>query len=198
MGNWCVYFNKYFKYKIYGVDYTEEGVRSCLKTLKKNEITPQIVYLEDFTTYKFNKQFDVVFSMGFVEHFTNYKKMIQKHLEITKKGGFSVIMVPNIKKNILYNNIQKLFNKKVLDGFIHIYPNELYKSTSLNKNKIVYYGYIGKINFSVVNTHNVNYLIRVIYFAFSLFTKILFKYLLFWIPESKTLSPYILLIVKKS
>lgn len=195
LGNWCVYFNKCFKYKIYGIDYTEEGVKSCLETLKKNKIAPQKIYLEDFTTYKFNKKFDVVFSMGFVEHFTNYREMIQKHLDITKDGGFTVIMVPNIKKNV-YNKIQKIFNKKVLDGFIHIYPDELSKLVS-GENKILYCDYVGKINFGVVNTHNANYLTRIVYFVFSLSTRILFKYFLFWIPENKTLSPYILLIVKK-
>lgn len=195
LGNWCVYFNKYFKYKIYGIDYTKEGVKSCSETLEKNKITPQEIYLEDFTTYEFNKKFDVVFSMGFVEHFTNYQKMIQKHIDITKKGGFTVIMVPNIKKNI-YNEIQKLFNEEVLNGFIHIYPDELSRSIS-KKDKVLYSGYVGKINFGVVNTHNANYLIRIVYFISSLFIKVLFKYLLFWIPENKMLSPYILLIVKK-
>jgi len=195
LGNWCVYFNRYFKYKINGIDYTKEGIKSCSETLEKNKITPQKIYLEDFTTYKFDKEFDVVFSMGFVEHFTDYQEMVQKHIDITKDGGFTVIMVPNIKKNI-YNEIQKMFDKKVLDGFVHIYPNELCKPVT-EKNKLLFCNYIGKINFGIANVHSINYLIRIIYFMFSLSTRILFKYLLFWIPENKALSPYILLIIKK-
>ena len=195
LGNWCVYFKKYFKYKIYGIDYTEEGVRSCLRTLEKNKIVPQKIYLEDFTTYKFDKKFDVVFSTGFVEHFTNYQEVIQKHLDITKNGGFTIIIAPNIREGI-YSEIQQRLNKKIWDGHIKIGPIELYNSIS-EKNKIIYHGYIGKVNFGVVNTHSLNYLVRIIYFTFSLLTRFIFKYFLFWIPENRLLSPYVLLIIKK-
>ncbi len=41
-----------------------------------------------------NLQFDVVTSFGFVEHFTDYERIIAKHFELTKPGGYVVISVP--------------------------------------------------------------------------------------------------------
>ena len=46
--------------------------------------------------------FDVVFSAGVVEHFTDPTEVIRIHLELMKNGGFLIIMMPNYANGSLY------------------------------------------------------------------------------------------------
>ena len=50
----------------------------------------------DLLTYHPEKQYDIVFSVGLIEHFTEKRTelMIRKHFEMTKLGGYVVIFFP--------------------------------------------------------------------------------------------------------
>ncbi|KXK28598.1 MAG: type 12 methyltransferase [Bacteroidetes bacterium OLB12] len=41
------------------------------------------------------QQYDLVFSNGFIEHFTNYDEVLDKHAAYLKKGGAMMVMIPN-------------------------------------------------------------------------------------------------------
>lgn len=51
-----------------------------------------IAAIED---YKENRQYDLVYSSGFIEHFTNFREIIAMHTPFVKKGGKLIITVPN-------------------------------------------------------------------------------------------------------
>lgn len=63
--------------------------------------------------YKPDHQYDVVFSSGFVEHFTNYKELIAQHVALCKKGGHIYITAPNFRGWIQYM-LHYLLDKKNL------------------------------------------------------------------------------------
>src|ERR1035441_4939769 len=42
------------------------------------------------------RRYDLVFSQGFVEHFDDYKLVVQKHEALAAPGGLVVIIVPNL------------------------------------------------------------------------------------------------------
>jgi 2-polyprenyl-3-methyl-5-hydroxy-6-metoxy-1,4-benzoquinol methylase len=42
-------------------------------------------------------RFDIVFSTGFIEHFSNLDTVVGKHVELMKKGGILVLGVPNFR-----------------------------------------------------------------------------------------------------
>ena len=44
-----------------------------------------------------NESFDVVFSIGVVEHFQATKKAIAEHIRVLRQGGKAIIIIPNIK-----------------------------------------------------------------------------------------------------
>lgn len=50
---------------------------------------------KDFITYEPEKQYDYVFSLGFIEHFENYNEILDRHLKYLKPGGRLLVMVPN-------------------------------------------------------------------------------------------------------
>lgn len=49
--------------------------------------------------------------MSFIEHFENSMKIINKHIELTKKEGIIIISIPNIKDS-LYFTFYKIFGKE--------------------------------------------------------------------------------------
>lgn len=51
----------------------------------------------DFLTQTPQQQYDLVFSNGFIEHFSNYDEVLDKHATYLKKGGAMMVMIPNKK-----------------------------------------------------------------------------------------------------
>lgn len=41
------------------------------------------------------KEYDIVFSNGFIEHFENFDEVLDKHIPFVKDGGTLLVMVPN-------------------------------------------------------------------------------------------------------
>jgi len=50
---------------------------------------------EDFLTFDSDKQYDLVVSIGFIEHFNNYNEVLDKHANLLAPGGSMVVMIPN-------------------------------------------------------------------------------------------------------
>lgn len=82
----------------------------------------------DFNEYRPEKQYDYVFSLGFIEHFENYDEILDKHLNYLKPGGRILVMVPNKRylrklygylvdyKNLKAHNL-KCMNVKTFESF---------------------------------------------------------------------------------
>lgn len=90
------YFQKYFGYKVSGIDYSETELTR--KVLKFNNIDNCELYNIDFTKETINKEYDVVASFGFIEHFTNPDEIIKKHISLLKKNGVLILGIPNLRK----------------------------------------------------------------------------------------------------
>lgn len=49
----------------------------------------------DFLAHQPQQEYDLVISNGFIEHFTNYNEVLDKHAAYLKKGGAMLVMIPN-------------------------------------------------------------------------------------------------------
>lgn len=87
-GRMINYFNKRGA-KAYGIDISPESVNFC----KSNGLNVRKADTCDLP-FKDNS-FDVVYSIGVVEHFDETMKAIVEHIRVTKPGGYSVIIVPH-------------------------------------------------------------------------------------------------------
>jgi SAM-dependent methyltransferase len=58
----------------------------------------------DFLTWKPGRQYDVVASFGFIEHFEDPADIVARHFALTKPGGYVVLEMPNFARG------QKLLN----------------------------------------------------------------------------------------
>lgn len=111
-GNYLVQFHKRFWFNVGGVEYSKDGINILKRNFKKNNIEGNIVY-GDFFDKKFlteNKdKHDIVFSLGFIEHFSDPRIAIENHFKIAKKWGLVIMTIPN-----LYYLNRFLTNKEIL------------------------------------------------------------------------------------
>jgi len=96
-GQFLVYMHNNYKYNINCLDYSEIG---CLKTEDNFKLLNinGMVYKEDLFSENLNlPMFDIVYSLGFIEHFNDINLVISNHLKLLKPGGILLIGTPNLK-----------------------------------------------------------------------------------------------------
>ena len=112
-GKWLDFMAKEFGLRPNGIEYSEAGVNATLKNFQLIGLDPGTFLTGDFLQMKPDRQFDIVMSFGFIEHFTNADEVVKLHLLWLKPGGILILGVPNFRGiNFL---IQKILDKTVLD-----------------------------------------------------------------------------------
>lgn len=94
-GQYLAYMHKTFGYEINCLDFSSIG---CAKTLENYELLKikGKVYQTDLFSEELNLPlFDIVYSLGFIEHFSDTNLVIEKHLNLIKPGGILFLGVPN-------------------------------------------------------------------------------------------------------
>jgi len=66
----------------------------------------------DFFSFESTDKYDIVFSLGFIEHFENTKDVIERHIKLLSDIGNLLIILPNLRG--LNGFIQWLFDRKNL------------------------------------------------------------------------------------
>lgn len=92
-------------YTVHGIDLTPR-VETMESELKKLGLSTGRFIHDDFLTHSFDQTFDLVCSFGFIEHFTEWEKVVLRHAELVKPGGLLVIETPNFR-----GWIQQLFHR---------------------------------------------------------------------------------------
>lgn len=94
-GKWMVFLSKDLGYAVAGCEYVPSAVRTTYRNLELCGISDSKIFTGDFNTVDLGDQhYDLVFSLGFIEHFSNPAEIIQRMVNITIEGGFLVIGVP--------------------------------------------------------------------------------------------------------
>jgi SAM-dependent methyltransferase len=116
-GNYMVYLNKEFGYRVDGLDYSDhmDYVRA---NLLYNGIQDSELFNVDFFQFVPAKKYDLVLSGGFVEHFDDSEAVVRRHVEFVKPGGLVVIIVPNLTH--IHRVLCGLFEPKILA--VHRFP----------------------------------------------------------------------------
>ena len=95
-GYYAIYFHKFWKYKTTLLDYVVD-LNIINKLLESNKLDKEKIDIvkEDFNKYNRTKKYDVVFSLGFIEHFEDTEQILKKHWRMVNKGGKMIIGIPN-------------------------------------------------------------------------------------------------------
>lgn len=197
-GRYLCYLAKKFKYFPYAIEYSEH-CNHISQLLEFNGISDYEVINKDFFEVK-DLQVDVVSSFGFIEHFTDYDKVIKAHFDLLKPGGYLVIGVPYWGG--LRNAIRMLVcTEEKKESILSIHNTEIMRldklKNSIAKNpcKIVYSGYYGgtALHFNWKQPF-VKPQMRFLVFIVNVFNKIFGKIL----PSSKFYSPSIIVVAQKN
>ncbi|MCX5673896.1 MAG: class I SAM-dependent methyltransferase [Planctomycetota bacterium] len=99
-------------YRPFGVEYSSPGVRKTRETLARHGLDPENVIECDFFSELYQSQqkeyFDVVLSVGFIEHFSDTVAVVKTHVNLLKKGGYLVCTIPNLR-NMTYPFLGRFF-----------------------------------------------------------------------------------------
>lgn len=82
-------------YTLHGIDFDPRIQTELPRWLSERNFKAGQFIVDNFTTHAFSMQYDVVYSLGFIEHFTNWVDMIVRHAEIVKPNGWLLIGTPN-------------------------------------------------------------------------------------------------------
>jgi 2-polyprenyl-3-methyl-5-hydroxy-6-metoxy-1,4-benzoquinol methylase len=107
-GKWMIYFHKTFGYQVSGIDYLPAGIEYTKRNLSLNHIEYQDLLCEDILELQAEKQYDVVFSVGFIEHFADVNPILDSHLDLTAPAGYMIVGVPRFHAVIYL--LQSLFD----------------------------------------------------------------------------------------
>lgn len=94
-GQFIAYLSKYHGYEASVIEYSKIG---CQKTTENFDLLGLNVniYNRDFLGDLSDlPRFDLVFSMGFIEHFNKLDNVFRQHIKLLEKGGILVLGVPN-------------------------------------------------------------------------------------------------------
>lgn len=68
----------------------------------------------DFFAFSSGKKYDVVFSLGFIEHFEDTRDVVKRHVELLSEKGQLLIIIPNFLG--LNGKLQRRFDRENLDA----------------------------------------------------------------------------------
>ncbi|MBP6285461.1 MAG: methyltransferase domain-containing protein [Ferruginibacter sp.] len=134
-------------YTLHGIDLTTRTPETK-HNLEKYGYRVGEILLEDFLAMPEEKKYGVVASFGFIEHFENYKEIIDKHCLHVNTDGFIVIGAPNLKNGIS-NLFYRLFNSRGLKKHVLAAMDLPAWKEQLEKNgfDILFAGYCGGLHF---------------------------------------------------
>jgi SAM-dependent methyltransferase len=101
----------------YGLEYTEAGTKVQRALYRSRGLPEELVihgdFFDDALRARWAGTFDLVASYGFIEHFSDPKDVVSKHLELLRPGGLLAVIVPNLNDSAWYGRLVRRFNPAV-------------------------------------------------------------------------------------
>lgn len=142
-GKWLAYLATELGLLPSGIEYSAVGVEATIKNFSLLQIKYGKIWHGDFIDITPEKKFDVVMSLGFIEHFDAAAEVVTQHVKWLKPGGVLVLGVPNFRG--IYKPIQKILDPTLLEKHNLTIMNLTFfrKIADLNRLKIRYLNYLG-------------------------------------------------------
>jgi len=145
-GDLLIRLRERYGYTPYGIEWTQRGVELNRQLFQLHNIDPDNVISADFLSEEiqqaYKDRFDLVISNGFIEHFDKPQDIVNKHVNLLKKGGLLIVIIPNMSGA---NGLVRRFHSatKAASNFDIMRLNEfitLFDEKSLNRLFCSYYG----------------------------------------------------------
>lgn len=115
-GHYLVYLGRQYSYTVSGIDTTPFVLDRLPAYLDGSGVAIGDLYRGDFMTFDPVQQYDVVCSFGFIEHFHNWKSVIEKQASLVRPGGLIIVTCPNFRG--LQHLLHAAFDRPNLDRHV--------------------------------------------------------------------------------
>lgn len=133
----------------YNSDFTQ--VKGCFDVMN---VSNYHIIQKDFTTYRTAYKYDYVMSNGFIEHFENYDKILDLHVDYLADKGRLLIMIPNMKGYIKFYKYLVDYNNLKIHN-LNTMRLSVFKNFAKRHNlSILYLGYYGGFPLNVHQKNN--------------------------------------------
>lgn len=133
-----------------GIDYSPVGCEQALALLQRDGIAGAVHCLDVLALPEpFHSRFDVVFSNGLVEHFSDTNQIVSALAALLKPGGLLLTLIPNLCGTLGW--LQKTFNRAIYDIHVPLSPNALRQAHEAAGLRVVAAEYFLSNNYGVLN-----------------------------------------------
>jgi SAM-dependent methyltransferase len=138
-GRFLYHFAKEFNYRVFGIDFVPQAA-AIPQWLAELGVEAQVT-VADFFFFEPQRQYDVVASFGFVEHFPNWQEVLERHLALLKPAGTLIVEMPNFRYGQYW--LRRFLNAQVLEGhFLGVMdPVKWAQALEQHGLKVLYSGY---------------------------------------------------------
>jgi 2-polyprenyl-3-methyl-5-hydroxy-6-metoxy-1,4-benzoquinol methylase len=196
-GKRLIFFARDLGHSVYGVDYSEKGAALARENLKAAGVKGEILCEDIFNTSLPAESFDVVYSLGLIEHFDEPGRIIEAHLRLLKAGGMLIFTIPNFNKSLTYflnrlagkaKELKSTHNLAIMDKAV---LKKILEDRGVQKIKVDYFGPADfSTVFSTCRFPPAVYLSHMVNQTFG--------YLTYFLPASRLLSPYLVAVGVKA
>ena len=96
-GQYLAYIHRTFGYRITCIDYSAIGCRKTSENFRLLGIAGEVIHADLMTEKAELPTFDVVYSLGLIEHFVDRRSVVERHVRLVRPGGLLVLGVPNFR-----------------------------------------------------------------------------------------------------
>ena len=111
-GKWLAFFHREFGFRPSGIEYSPAGVEATRRNLDLLQFEYGRFWTGDFFTIPPEPRFDLVYSLGFIEHFEDVDAVVARHFAWVKPGGHLILGVPNFRG--VHGFFQNILDPEVL------------------------------------------------------------------------------------
>ncbi len=146
---WLPYFAKEYGFDVSGLDYSNSGCRNAKEILKRAGVVGDVVQGSLFEPRDdMRDMYDVVFSLGLVEHFTDTAACLRACSAFARPGGLMITTIPNMTG--IPGALQKYLGREIYDVHVALDSHDLTKSHRAANLKIMRCQYCLFVNLGVL------------------------------------------------
>lgn len=195
-GKFLANFAREFGYEAWGIDYSERGAAMARENLRRAGVAGKVICQDIFQSDLPEASFDVVYSMGLIEHFEDPAAIIEAHVRLLKNGGTLFITVPNLRRSLAaaLNSLTGRGRALLARHNTAVMEKETLRRLVADRDiRVLALDYFGPLDLSGTFS-NIRWT-PLLYPAH--FLNQILGYATFYLPASAYLSPYLVLVGRK-
>jgi SAM-dependent methyltransferase len=96
-GQYLAYLHRSYGYGVTCVDFSATGCKKTVDNFRLLRIPGEVIEADITADVGDLPTFDVVYSLGLIEHFADRARIVENHARLVRPGGYLVLGVPNFR-----------------------------------------------------------------------------------------------------